>query len=161
MRRVHRWLSVLFGLLILWIGTTGLLSQVGALVNEGGFKAEVRERGQRQAATVAHAVVPAARAHEHEEPAAAPAAASATAPAAFACPADMTCRPRRVAKPGEWNLGFLHHLHSGEQFGPAGVILSMASGLALLFFAFSGLWMYLQMYRRRAHRHSHPKRLFW
>ena len=154
MRRVHRWLSVLFGLLILWIGSTGLLSQIGALVNEGGFKAETSERGARQIATVAHAVVPAARAHEHEEPV-------VKSTPTFACPADMTCRPRRVAKPGEWNLGFLHHLHSGEQFGPAGVILSMASGLALLFFAFSGLWMYLQMYRRRLHRQSHPKRLFW
>jgi uncharacterized iron-regulated membrane protein len=159
MRRVHRWLSVLFGLLILFVATTGLLSQLGALVNEGGFKAETRERGQRQAAAVAAAVVPAARAHEHDEPAAAPTAAAALP--AFACPADMTCRPKRVARPGEWNLGLLHHLHSGEQFGPAGVILSIASGLALLFFAFSGLYMYIQMYRRRSHRHSHPKRLFW
>ena len=90
------------------------------------------------------------------------ATASATAtPAAFACPADMTCRPKRVAKPGEWNVGFLHHIHSGEQFGPAGVIISLLSGLALIFFAFSGLWMYIQMFRRRAHRASHPKRIFW
>ena len=154
MRRLHRWLSVLFGLLILWIGATGLLSQAGALVNDGGFKAEARERGARQATAAAQAVIPAARAHEHEEPLVKPTPA-------FACPADMNCRPKRVAKPGEWNLGLLHRLHSGEQFGPAGVLLSMASALALLFFAFSGLWMYIQMYRRRAHRHHHPKRLFW
>ena len=154
MRRVHRWLGLLFGLLILWIGTTGLLSQVGALVNNDGFEKETAERGQRQAAAVAQAIVPAARAHEHEEP-------IVKSTATFACPADMTCRPKRVPKPGEWNLGLLHHLHSGEQFGPAGVILSMASGVALLFFAFSGLWMYIQMYRRRAHRHHHPRSLFW
>ena len=154
MRKLHRWLSVLFGLLILFIATTGLLSQVGALVNNGGFEKETRERGAREATAVADAIVPAASAHEHEEPLAKPTAA-------FACPATMTCRPKRVAKAGEWNLGLIHHLHSGEQFGPAGVILSMASGLALLFFAFSGLWMYIQMFRRRAHRHHHPRSLFW
>ena len=174
MRTYHRWLSVLFGLLILFIAVTGLLSQIGVLVNNGGFEDEAREAGQRQAAAIGEAIVPTAQAHEGEmEPAAKPATAvPATAaatvataapagPAAFACPADMTCRPKRVAKPGDWNVGFLHHIHSGEQFGPVGVILSIASGIALIFFAFSGLYMYLQMYRRRSHRHSHPRKIFW
>ncbi len=131
MRKVHRWLSVLFGLLILWIGATGVLSQVGSLVNSGGFEDEGRV------------------------------AAAPAAPPSFTCPESMTCRPKRVPQPGEWNVGFLHHIHSGEQFGPAGVILSIASGLALLFFAFSGLWMYIQMFRRRSHRKSHPRKVFW
>lgn len=131
MRKYHRWLSVLFGVFLLWIAATGVLSQVGKLVNDGGFEE------QR------------------------PGPAEAIGPPGFVCPADMNCRPKLVAKPGEWDVSFLHHLHSGEQFGPAGVILSLLSGLALLFFAFSGLYMYIQMYRRRSHRHSHPKRLFW
>ena len=134
MRTYHRWLSVLFGLFILFIAVTGLLSQIGSLVNNNGFEDD--EAGERQAA-------------------------AAAATPAFACPADMTCRPKRVAKPGEWNVGFLHHIHSGEQFGPVGVILSLLSGIALIFFAFSGLWMYIQMFRRRAHRSSHPKKIFW
>ena len=138
MRTYHRWLSVLFGLFILFIAVTGLLSQIGSLVNNGGFEDD--EAGERQATATT---------------------AAAAATPAFACPADMNCRPKRVAKPGEWNVGFLHHIHSGEQFGPVGVIISMLSGIALIFFAFSGLWMYIQMFRRRAHRHSHPKRLFW
>ncbi|MEO6435147.1 MAG: PepSY domain-containing protein [Tepidisphaeraceae bacterium] len=130
MRKYHRWLSVLFGIFLLWIGATGLLSQIGGLVNNGGFE---EERGP----------------------------AAAAAPVGFTCPETMTCRPKRLPKPGEWDVGFLHHIHSGEQFGPAGVIVSMLSGAALLFFAFSGLWMYIQMFRRRAHRASHPKRIFW
>ena len=168
MRTYHRWLSVLFGLLILFIAVTGVLSQIGSLVNNGGFEDDTRERGARQAAAVGHAIVTPALAHEEDEapPASATAATtttpSATAtPAAFACPATMTCRPKRVAKPGEWNLGLLHHIHSGEQFGPIGVVLALLSGLALIFFAFSGLYMYIQMFRRRAHRASHPKRIFW
>ena len=140
MRTYHRWLSVLFGLFILFIAITGVLSQVGSLVNNGGFEEEAKERGAREASAIDNALV---------------------APAAFTCPADMTCRPKRVAKPGEWDIGFLHHIHSGEEFGPAGVIISLLSGIALIFFAFSGLWMYVLMFRRRAHRASHPKRIFW
>ncbi len=132
MRTYHRWLSVLFGLFILFVATTGVLSQVGSLVNNGGFEDDDR----------------------------APRAAPVTPPG-FTCPATMTCRAKREPKPGEWNIGWLHHLHSGEEFGPVGVIISLTSGIALIFFAFSGLWMYIQMYRRRAHRHSHPKRIFW
>ena len=34
MRDYHRWLSVLFGIFILWIAVTGLLSQFGALYRD-------------------------------------------------------------------------------------------------------------------------------
>ncbi len=164
MRKVHRWLAVIFGIFLLWISATGVLSQVGSLVNNGGFEEESREKGAAQARAIAQAVIPAAKAHEGEhENEATPAdnkLAAAEHPA-FTCPADMTCRPKRTPKPGEWNVGYLHHLHSGEEFGPLGVVISTLSGLALLFFAFSGLWMYIQMYARRSHRKSHPKRIFW
>ena len=131
MRKWHRWLSILFGLFILFVAVTGVLSQVGSLVNNGGFEDDDRER------------------------------AAPAAPAGFACPATMTCRAKRTPVPGAWDVGFLHHLHSGEEFGPLGVILSIASGLALIFFAFSGLWMYIEMFRRRSHRKSHPTKVFW
>ncbi len=159
MRTYHRWLSVLFGLFILFIAVTGVLSQIGSLVNNGGFEEETKERGARQTVAIGNAIVAPAQAHEGEM--AAPAPSAAATPAAFICPADMTCRPKRVAKPGEWNIGYLHHLHSGEEFGPVGVIISLLSGLALIFFAISGLYMYIQMFRRRAHRASHPRKLFW
>ncbi|GLR46523.1 PepSY domain-containing protein [Sphingomonas astaxanthinifaciens] len=126
MRKWHRWLSVFFGILILFIATTGILSQVGSLVNES-----------RQAAAPPPAI-----------------------PAGFVCPETMNCRPK--PQPGGWNVGLLHHLHSGEEFGPVGVALSILSGFALLFFAFSGLWMYIQMFRARASKQSNPsRRMFW
>ena len=134
MRKYHRWLSVLFGVFILWIAVTGVLSQVGELVNKGGMD-------------------------DDDRPTATAAAATPAVPAGFVCPATMNCRPKPA--PSSWNVGFLHHIHSGEQFGPVGVILSILSGLSLIFFAISGMWMYVVMYRRRAHRHSHPRRLFW
>lgn len=34
MRNYHRWLSVIFGIFILWIAVTGLLSQFGALYRD-------------------------------------------------------------------------------------------------------------------------------
>ena len=134
MRKYHRWLSLLFGVFILWIAVTGVLSQVGELVNKGGMD-------------------------DDDRPTATAAAATPAIPAGFVCPATMNCRPKPA--PGGWNVGFLHHLHSGEQFGPVGVVISILSGLGLIFFAISGMWMYVQMYRRRSHRHSHPRRLFW
>ena len=125
MRKWHRWLSVLFGLLILFIATTGLLSH-GAALYRDSLPAPV-----------------------------------AAAPAGFVCPDTMNCRPKPDPDSAAAWTSFFHHLHAGEEFGPIGTALSIASGFALLFFAFSGLWMYLQMYRRRSHRHSHPKKVFW
>jgi len=138
-RKWHRWLALLSGVFLLWIAATGLLSQIGSLANKGGFETQAREVAARQAA-------------------------EAATPPGFTCPASMTCRPK--PKPGAWNLSLLHHLHSGESFGPAGVIISIASGLALFFFAFSGLWMYVAMLRGRMVRVEAGKqvpggKLFW
>ncbi len=125
MRKWHRWLSVLFGVLILFIATTGLLSHGAALYRDS------------QPAPVA------------------------VTPAGFVCPDTMTCRVKPDPQSASAWVSFFHHLHAGEEFGPIGTALSIASGFALLFFAFSGLWMYIEMYRRRSHRESHPKRVFW
>ena len=137
MRKVHRWLAILFGVFLLWISATGVLSQIGSLVNKGGFENEAREKGP---------------------------AAQPQLPAGFKCPETMTCRPKQ--QPGAWNVGLLHHLHSGESFGPAGVVISIMSGLALLFFSFSGLWLYIQMWRGRLARVEQGKtvrggKFFW
>ena len=134
MRKWHRWLSVIFGIFMLWISATGVLSQIGSFVNKGGFEVEARAQ------------------------------ATPALPPGFQCPADMTCRPK--PKPGPWNVGLLHHLHSGESFGPLGVVISTLSGLALLFFAGSGLWMYIQMWRGRLVKTAQGKpvrggRFFW
>jgi uncharacterized iron-regulated membrane protein len=65
-------------------------------------------------------------------------------------------RPAQApAAPQSANRKFLKlvtDLHSGEQFGLAGQLVSLVTGLALLFLAGSGLWMYVQMFRARAAR---------
>ena len=123
MRKWHRWLSVVFGVFILFIVTTGLLAHAAA-----------------------------------RWPVGTPAAA---APAGFVCPETMTCLVKPPTNsPLAWK-NFFHRLHTGGLFGRAGTALSIASGLALLFFAFSGLWIYLRMFRARSRskRGGHP--LFW
>jgi hypothetical protein len=71
----------------------------------------------------------------------------------------MMCRPKRKPSAGGFNIGLIHHLHSGESFGPIGIFVSTLSGAALLFFAFSGLWMYIEMFRRR--NKAEKQGLFW
>ena len=168
MRKIHRWLSVLFGIFLLWIAGTGVLSQIVPIVQRGGFEEEREGPPSPKTASTGVGLVPAAQAHEEDEAQAQPAApkpaataaATPAAPAPFVCPPTMNCRPKPPGG-GQSIVGLLHHLHSGESFGPVGVVISTLSGLALFFFAFSGLWMYVEMYRRRSHRHSHPRRWFW
>jgi len=144
MRRYHRWLAVVFGVFILYIATTGLLSQFSALYANGGFKQD--EPAQAKSAGL---IIPQAQAHEQDEP------------TAFTCPDTMTCRPKAPVTGARAWVGFFHHIHSGEEFGPVGVILSILSGCALLFFAFSGLWMYVVMFRARTRRQREEHPLFW
>jgi hypothetical protein len=124
MRKWHRWLSVLFGVFLLFIATTGVLSQFADL------KAQ-------------------------SEATAAPAA-----PAGFVCPETMVCRPKPPKDGARAWVGYLHHLHSGEEFGPVGTAVSILSGLALMFFSLSGLWLYVQMWRARKDRALKPG-WFW
>lgn len=157
MRKWHRWASVIFGVFLLWIAATGVMSQFAALVANGGFEAEQP-----------NAVAPPAKAgqnqllHGDDEGSAAmhDAMKATTASAPFVCPAEMTCRPKPSPDGARAWVGYLHHLHSGEEFGPAGVVLSIVSGFALLFFAFSGLWMYVRMWSHRRDK-GHKPAWFW
>lgn len=130
MRKWHRWLSVMFGVFLLWIAATGVLSQVVPLLGSN--------EGEQ---------VPATATTPGDKP-------------AFVCPPDYSCRPKPVPGGTRALVGTLHDLHSGESFGPVGVAISTLSGFALLFFAFSGLWMYIQMWRNRAGRKLKPG-WFW
>ena len=67
--------------------------------------------------------------------------------------------PAKQPRKDDWHHVF-QRLHSGEKFGPVGVAINILSGLALLFFSFSGLWMYIQMWRNRAGRKLKPG-WFW
>jgi uncharacterized iron-regulated membrane protein len=81
-----------------------------------------------------------------------PPAKAATAVAGKTDRTKMPKEEKRTAL-GGWNRWF-KKLHSGESLGPVGIALNLAGGLALLFFAGSGVWMYLTMWlkRRRARR---------
>jgi uncharacterized iron-regulated membrane protein len=69
--------------------------------------------------------------------------------------------PRPPQSPARQFVHFITDLHSGERFGVAGQLISLVSGLALLFFAFSGLWMYVQMFRARSRRERAEHPVFW
>lgn len=127
MRKWHRWLSVFFAVVLLWIAVTGVLSQIVPLLGKGG--------GPR----------------DHVAASGAP---------AFVCPADYICRPKPKAGDPRALVGLLHHLHSGETFGPLGVVIATLAGFSMVFFSFSGLWLYIQMWRNRKDRGLNP-RWFW
>ena len=122
MRRYHRWLSVFFGVLILWIAVTGLLSHGAAIYRDA-------------------------------QP-----AAVAAAPIGFVCPETMTCRVKPAPDSAAAWTSFFHHIHAGEEFGVVGTALSILSGIALVFFAISGMWMYVRMFRARAAKNGNPAR---
>ncbi|MEO0063537.1 MAG: hypothetical protein RLZZ08_2097 [Pseudomonadota bacterium] len=120
MRKWHRWLSVFFGIVMIWVAVTGVLHYVGVWW-----------------------------------PSAPPSAAQLAAmapPAGFVCPEGWRCMPPPPSGSLRGMVGLFHHLHSGESFGPVGEVIVMLSGLALVFFSFSGMWMYLQMWGGRSRR---------
>jgi hypothetical protein len=131
MRKWHRWLSVFAGIVILFIAITGVASQIAAIYANGALvKADTPGRS----------------------PAAPPSGRGTMTPGQ-----DGLLRPPQT--PARKLVGLLHHLHSGESFGPVGVIVSTLSGLALIFFAISGMWMYVQMFLRR--KRSGFRKWFW
>ena len=131
MRKWHRWLSVFFGVFLLWIAVTGVLSQIPLWGEVLGGE-------------------------DHDRPQ----AAAVQAEPAFTCPSDYVCRPKPKDGDARSIVGLLHHLHSGESFGPLGVVIATLSGLAMVFFAGTGLWMYIAMWRNRAARAMKPG-WFW
>jgi uncharacterized iron-regulated membrane protein len=122
-RNWHRWLAVVFGIFILWIATTGVLTQGARII-----------------------------------------AASQPRPAETAPKAPEAPRPPQTPL-----RAFIHtvtDLHSGEALGKTGQAISLLSGLALIFFAGSGLYMYVELYRGRMVRIRAGKRVqggrwFW
>jgi len=55
---------------------------------------------------------------------------------------------------------FILRLHTGEVFGDGGVVLGMFWGTALVVLSVTGLYLYWQMYTKRAKRHGW-KKIVW
>jgi hypothetical protein len=84
---------------------------------------------------------------------------AASAPA-FVCSPDYTCRQKPAPGGSRALVSLLHDLHSGAKFGPIGVVIATLSGFAMVFLGFSGLWMYIRMWRNRHSRALKPG-WFW
>lgn len=128
MRKWHRWLSVFFAVVLIWVTVTGVLHYLAVWWPGDPAVAET----------------------------------TAEPPAGFVCPEGWRCNPPRPETGNilRDNLGLIHHLHGGMEGGIIGEIVVMLSGLALLFFCISGVWMYVQMWRERAARKA-KHRWFW
>jgi len=76
-----------------------------------------------------------------------PAKEAPAAPKAATNPAAPPAKPKRSPM-GQWNH-WLKTVHSGEIVGGGGIFVNLLSGLALFYFAGSGLWMYVNMWQRK------------
>ena len=54
MRKWHRWLAIVFGSFLLWISATGVLSQIGSLVNKAYQQILATGRVQKSLAAARH-----------------------------------------------------------------------------------------------------------
>ena len=70
-----------------------------------------------------------------------------THPAAPASAQDV--KPAKHAKRPPDLQHLIIELHSGNYFGPFGKVISVLMGAVLLFFSISGMWMYIDMFRKR------------
>ena len=145
MRKWHRWLALVFGAFLLFIAITGVLSHLVPIISRGSLVEDERRGPPPAVATAA----PAPTAPEGS-PIASPGNGLAGIPPA---------PPRAAPNPTRRLVGYLHHLHSGEEFGPIGVVISLLSGFAMIFFSVSGLWLYYDMLVRRGK--AGRKGLFW
>jgi uncharacterized iron-regulated membrane protein len=94
------------------------------------------------------------------------AAGEPRAPIAQGPTVQVPAAPRPPQTPLRKFTHFVTELHSGEAFGATGMWISLAAGLALIFFAVSGLYMYIELYRGRLVRARSGKpqsggRYFW
>ena len=90
-------------------------------------------------------VISLTRTEHRDAPAAnAQAGSAATAPMAENDPP----KARKPRKNGDL-YHFIIDLHSGEYFGVVGKVLSALLGAVMLFFSLSGMWMYIDMFRKR------------
>ena len=181
MRKIHRWLAPIPALLLIFIAVTGIFLQVDLMLS-GNPPPGSAPPAPSAAARPLDAVSP-EQMHRMLDLAiqaatsSAPGTAIARMELDFAAPrpvatlvlgsatgqrlpVDLTTGQPLVGASREEDLHFvLQDLHAGYVLGSAGQWLSMACGLVLLTLGLSGLWVYVDMYRRRVKNGN--GRLFW
>lgn len=175
MRKYHRWISVIAALFLVVVGTTGVVLQVQRLV--GGEEEQEREREAATGIEAAPRVAPSLLLSRTL------AAAQRRAPGRALASIELLPggdEPKGVVilagdharkitvngrdggvvqdEPYEAESLILR-IHSGAIFGEPGVFLGILWGLALVGLSLTGVWVYLDLYRRR--RKSGKGGMFW
>ena len=173
MRQIHRWISLIAGLFLLIVATTGVILQVQRLTRED----EDRDRAvPKVLAMPAEAYAPmlaktleAVRAREPERPITSIELqlAGDQPHGVVTFPGDpgrqITVDPRngRVLKDEAHEAeSLILRIHSGEILGEPGVVLGVFWGSALVVLSITGFIVYLELYRRRR-KASGKSGLFW
>ena len=173
MRQIHRWISLVAGLFLLIVATTGVVLQVQRLTgeNEGkdrearsGIAMPFNAYGPMLAKTleVAHARAPDRPIASIElqlagdEP-----KGVVTFPGEPGRQITVDPRNGRLLKDEEHEAeSLILRIHSGEILGEPGVVLGVFWGSALVLLSITGFIVYLELYRRRR-KASGKKGLFW
>lgn len=174
MRRYHRWVSFpLIIFLIIVTGTGIYLQAVEMLAHDSGSADRVLERSAPQSTDVASAVeqgIETALAtqpdfpiqkveisYRGESPQVVVATNQRIGPSVTV---NMeTGDATYVERPPRTVRTIFVLLHSGKYYGMTGLVVIMLAGLILMVLSFTGLWVYIDMYRRRAK--ANKKGFFW
>ena len=154
MRQWHRWMGICVAVFMVLIGVTGVAIQV---LDLAAAKTVAPVPGSLAAANTTSAPMVSKHGDGHRR-----ANTGEHADADAATPDAKLAEPRKQKQPPSafrrWSH-WIKDVHSGVMFGPIGIFVSIVSGLALTFFAISGMWMYWQMFTRR--KAAGRMRFFW
>ena len=168
MRQFHRWVAVIPSLLLIFIAATGILLQIDLIASgkppPGGSKprGEARPEVRLSKTQIHDRLERALVAAEHAAPGApinqinltlGPARQSANVSIGSATPKrlalDLKSGRSTISGEGEGLHYVLQNLHAGYVYGLPGQIVSILCGLTLLGLSATGLWVYVDMFRRR------------
>ena len=143
MRKFHRWFGLITGIFMLIISGTGITIQTLDLISNNH---DGPPRGAEQGPPPGSPTP-----FDNGQP---PSEAASANQNLAPIPGQPNIRPRKMGL-----MGIVKHIHSGEYFGPIGIVINIICGFALFFFSISGIWIYWQMFQSRAK--IGRKEIFW
>ena len=173
MKNIHRWVGAIAALLLAFIALAGVAIQAEQMLNKEPRPPDAKPPTQAAKETVSKNAFTDQRIGEYL--ARALAAAHLASPGSPVLDIELRKRGESalarvtVASPEPQRLSFdadsgeaakpppgprdlrltLIRLHRGDWFGVTGTVISVLCGVALTTIAFTGLWVYVQMFRRR------------